>query len=83
MPEEFLKSIFDIEKAKVGTPVLVRIYRREPFQCRVSEHIEYGHIINVQPGYIEIGAFDEENQPTVCKITAEQLLEEVVTIEKL
>ncbi|MHC1750704.1 MAG: hypothetical protein AB9856_20725 [Cellulosilyticaceae bacterium] len=77
MPEKILKSHFDLSLLEVGTPVKITILAEQ------KGIIAYGYITESSLDAIYVGAFDEENNPTCCKITTEQVLEEVVTIEVL
>lgn len=77
MPEKILTCGFDLKKFSIGRPVKVTIYGTQ-FQSAT-----WGYIIAAFSGFIVVGAFDEENVPTTCKITKRHILEEVATIEIL
>ncbi len=84
MPEEILKSGFDLEKIKVGNPAKVTIYGQAGnSSIYIQDKHVYGYITEAEPTRLVVGAYDQENEPVFCEITTKQVLEELVKVEVL
>lgn len=84
MPEEILKSTFDLLKTIAGKPVKVTIYGQiDGSGAYKKDKIVYGYILEARHEQIVVGAYDSENEPVFCKITPSQVLEELVKVEVL
>lgn len=84
MPEEILKSTFDLWKTITGKPVKVTIYAQtDGSGVYKKDKVVYGYIVAARHEQIVVGAYDSENEPVFCKITPNQVLEELVKVEVL
>lgn len=84
MPEEILKSGFDLEKLAVGKPVKVTLYgANDGSSIYIQDKHVYGYITEAGPTRLVVGAYDQENEPVFCEITTKQVLEELVKVEVL